>query len=299
MDRNGAVADYSETCGIVEAKLWGFGVNSAELRKRHAEWLDDFVVPILADGGSIALVGEASRSGAASHNQVLSIRRAKGVLEHLRRAVGVVRHVDATGSNGFDVRSVGGVGEAAAADAGRRDGTEEAFFRAVRVRAWSRPMPPVPPPPQPAPRKMVRRVSSRRWHSSNTRTGGGGNPLHDGGAGVLLADLVKKAFKAKTRGGTDQRSYVQVPPDHVVVRVKDETVIDDSLYTMNVSTTTYTTVITYEWGPRTPTVELARRIVSIPKGGSIAKARITHQVDVLPRSEVWRYTTAPDAVVFG
>src|SRR5690606_28763152 len=123
--------DYSETDGIIEAKLWGFGVNSAELRERHAEWLDDFVVPILADGGSLALVGEASRSGAAAHNRVLSIRRAKGVLEHLRRSVGVVRHVDATTSNGFDVRSVGGVGETAAAAAGRRDGTEDAFYRAV------------------------------------------------------------------------------------------------------------------------------------------------------------------------
>jgi hypothetical protein len=55
------IADYSEKCGIVDAKIYRFRVNSAVLRSQHKDWLKDNVAPILAEGGGITLVGEASR----------------------------------------------------------------------------------------------------------------------------------------------------------------------------------------------------------------------------------------------
>src|SRR5262245_42278645 len=138
MNRDGGVADYSQACGIIEGKLFGFRINSAELKKAHVAWLNHFVVPILVDGGSITVVGEASRTVSAGHNRALSVRRAQSVVAHLQRQVGLVR----SRCGAVDAESISGVGESAAAAAGLRDGTEDGFYRAVRIRAWGKPTPP-------------------------------------------------------------------------------------------------------------------------------------------------------------
>lgn len=294
--RGGNVADFSRECGDVEAKLFGFGVNSAELRGRHIAWLDDYVVPILADGGSLSLVGEASRTGTNRHNQGLSVDRAHSVLEYVRRHVhGPVRGLDAT-MLPFEVPTFRGVGERAAARVGQRDGTEDAYYRAVRVRAWARPNPPAPPAPRTRPPTMVRQIISRRWRSSSTRTPGGGNPWHDGEGGALLGDLINNALQTATRGGSDTRAYHEYPADWCIVRVHDDYTIDDHLWTGPVSTTTYTHVMQYEYGPCTPMVTLFKTITVISKAGT---RRVDRSTRSYPRTEIWQHTTAPHARVLG
>ncbi|NNF38175.1 MAG: OmpA family protein, partial [Gemmatimonadetes bacterium] len=84
--RGGRVADYTEAWEQEEAKLYDFGINSAQLGEAHRRWLSNRVVPILVRGGSITVVGEASRTGSFRHNDALSLRRAKAVLAYLRSA---------------------------------------------------------------------------------------------------------------------------------------------------------------------------------------------------------------------
>jgi outer membrane protein OmpA-like peptidoglycan-associated protein len=76
---DGYVIDISEL-GIIEGWLSGFDIDSAGLKVKHRAWLDNHVVPVLQGGGSIAITGMASRSGAAAHNLALSKRRASAVL---------------------------------------------------------------------------------------------------------------------------------------------------------------------------------------------------------------------------
>ena len=196
----------------------------------------------------------------------------------------------------FETRSIEWAGESLAAAAGQEDGTEDAFFRAVRVVAWAHPAPPMPRPESEAPPETIRRVIGRRWHTTSTRTlGGGGNPAEDGALGAALGDLVKQIYNAATRGGSDTREYSAFPVDWVVVRVYDEYVIDDSLRTGPVSTMSTTRTIRYEWGPHTPTVVLWEKSTLIQYGGSRRVNGPTTQH--YPRAEIWQRTTAPTAMV--
>jgi hypothetical protein len=224
----------------------------------------------------------------------LSVNRAKSVLDYLRRRInGPLRYCDATQ---FTANSVSGVGESSAEAAGQRDGTEDSYYRAVRIRAWYRPNPPSPPECKSRTQPTVRRVISRTWNTVNTRMGGGGNPIHDGSAGALLGDLINKMIDVKKRGGSDTRRYHNYPTDYVIVRVYDEYTIDDHLYSGPVSTTTYKKVMRYEWGPRTLTVQLFKKQTIIHKGGT---RRVTNTTESYSRDTIWEHTTAPDANVFG
>lgn len=288
-NRDGGVADYTDTCGIVEGKLYGFAVNSVELKEQHIRWLDEFVVPILEDGGSVSLVGEASRTGSASYNKLLSQRRAQKVLEHLQLQ-------QRTAFSRYDLGSVSAVGELAAKKAGLRDGTEDAFYRAVLVRAWGKPNVPAPPQPKPDLPKTVRRVVMRRWVRVSSRTPRTGSPAADGELGAALADLVKKAYDTSTKGGSDDRHYAVVDADYVVVSVHEKYSLTE-IGGLGVTTTTTSREIRYTWGPYSPTVTLHKEDRFHPL---ISKEpRETRSITIHPRSEIWKRTTAPDANVFG
>jgi outer membrane protein OmpA-like peptidoglycan-associated protein len=127
------VHDMSDSV-VATAWLFGFRTDSAALHPKHCSWLDSQVVPLLAGGGSVTILGLASRSGSAAHNLALSKRRASAVLAYLRRKVR--KH--------FSVRDFLAKGESLAELQGKKDGTENIWDRAVQVTAWRRPTPPQP-----------------------------------------------------------------------------------------------------------------------------------------------------------
>jgi hypothetical protein len=97
----------------------------------------------------MGIAGLASPSGAESFNMALSERRAKSVVEFLRKEV----------RSNFAVELDISLGEFAARLAGLRDGVEAENWRAVVVAAWKRP---VPPPVDPRP-KCHREI----WRNEN------------------------------------------------------------------------------------------------------------------------------------
>ena len=115
--------------------LYNFDINGDQLKAEHETFLRKEVVPVLQRGGSVSLVGLASRSGSHSHNLALSERRAHNTLAFLRKAV----------PSGFAARQVAGFGESKAEQEGYRDGSEDERFRSVVVFTSLSPTPPVPP----------------------------------------------------------------------------------------------------------------------------------------------------------
>ena len=194
-----------------EAKLVGFRVNSADLHLLHKIWLDDNVIPILVSGGGAVVVGYASRTGSPLHNLNLSTERANSVGKYLR--------FRAAGRGLVSVPAVmvnASLGESAAAAAGVKDGTEDVFYRAVHLKAWSKPTPPPPPPPKPpAPNKQV--VIFRRWQKSSVN-----QPSEPGSLGGDLGGAGKDALWPDY-GESRHRSF---PSDYAVNGVRDELTID-------------------------------------------------------------------------
>lgn len=115
--------------------LYNFDIDGDQLKAEHEAFLRREVVPILQRGGSVSLVGLASRSGSESHNLSLSERRAHNTLAFLRKAV----------SSKFAAREVTGFGESKAQQEGYRDGSENERFRSVIVFVSPAPTPPDPP----------------------------------------------------------------------------------------------------------------------------------------------------------
>lgn len=66
-------------------RLYNFDVDSSELKQEHLDFLNKQVVPDLSDnpGARVAVVGTASLSGESGHNEVLSEKRAKAVMDYL------------------------------------------------------------------------------------------------------------------------------------------------------------------------------------------------------------------------
>ncbi len=124
--------------------LYNFDTGSSQLKDEHMTFLKSEVVPTLRGGGSVTVVGSASRLGAEARNQDLSERRAKATLDFLRRAA----------PHSFRAAPAIGVGEDQAAIEHYADGNNDERFRAVLVFLSSGPVPPpqrrqVPPPPRP------------------------------------------------------------------------------------------------------------------------------------------------------
>lgn len=103
--------------------LFNFDIDGARLKPEHETVLRADVAPTLRSGGSLSLVGLASRSGKARHNEDLSLRRARSVLAYLQRMI----------PGHFAVKTLTGFGERKAAAEGQRDGAEDERFRSVLV----------------------------------------------------------------------------------------------------------------------------------------------------------------------
>lgn len=153
-------------------RLANFDIGSSHLKPQHASHLQTVVAPVLRAGGSVRLIGLASRTSSNQFNMHLSNERANSVLQCLRAAAGP----------GFAVASSAGHGEEAAAVAGIADGVEHPNWRSVIVRYWDRPTP--PPPPEShirAPVRSVPRITQYNvpipYRSTDTREGGLGNML--------------------------------------------------------------------------------------------------------------------------
>ena len=115
--------------------LYNFDVDAARLKPEHEKVLRADVAPTLRSGGSLSIIGLASRSGRARHNEDLSLRRARAVLAYLQRVI----------PERFAVQTVRGFGERKAAAEGYRDGVEDERFRSVLVLLSRTPTPPKTP----------------------------------------------------------------------------------------------------------------------------------------------------------
>ena len=141
---DGEVTD-SSAGPLVHGVLHHFAIGGAALSQAQRNWLNHKVAPLLRRGGSVSLVGQASRSGGEGFNKRLSEKRADAVRLHLEKQA----------NQCFQYAYFGGVGESAAAQAGQADGTEDGQYRAVVVLAHAKTEPPKPKLPPPKPKKQV------------------------------------------------------------------------------------------------------------------------------------------------
>ncbi len=65
--------------------LYNFDVDGSDLKKEHLDFLHDQVLFFLDDGpdARVGVVGQASLTGESGHNDELSTKRAKGVMNYL------------------------------------------------------------------------------------------------------------------------------------------------------------------------------------------------------------------------
>jgi hypothetical protein len=163
MASRGKIYEYGYG-GVTTAKLYNFDVNKFDLKTEHYNWLISVVTPKLRNGGSISILGLASRSGADALNMTLSENRMRAVVNLLRQQV----------PNNFKVAIELAVGERAAMFAGVKDGVEQEGWRGVVISAWDKPTPPPPPvpPPQPAPQPSPSDKYFKRWLGFGGKVGG-------------------------------------------------------------------------------------------------------------------------------
>lgn len=281
------VLDYSEADSI-EGRLIGFGIGRHGLEFPHIRWLENAVVPVLQGGGSVAVTGFASRTGTDADNLVLSQRRARTVINHLHSKLRSPMHF--TIGDDYQVKQVSGSGETEPRDDGARDGSENAYYRAVLVHAWRKPLPPPLPVPKPKPpARQIMRVRLRHWNKFNSRM-----PGEAGEFGMDMAEIASDIIAGNTTGGTDKRETVVVPIDHVVVKVREEFTVDNNMG-VGVSTTTYDWRVEYFWGPPTDTVFLLSRTRQIESG--IDRGWRMKKRDHIQRDKIWKEVPAPDAAV--
>jgi hypothetical protein len=114
--------------------LYNFDIDGPQLKPEHERFLQYFVMPTLRSGGSISIVGLASRSGSFSHNERISTQRAECVRSFLRMSV----------PNDFSVREFKAFGERVAKREHQRDGSEHERYRSVVLFLSAGPQPPVP-----------------------------------------------------------------------------------------------------------------------------------------------------------
>jgi hypothetical protein len=157
----GKIYEYSQGPDVITAKLYNFEIGKFDIKTEHFNWLIAVVVPKLRNGGSISIVGLASRTGADAFNMKLSENRLHAVINLLRRQV----------PNGFQVGIEVAVGERAAWLAGVKDEVEQEGWRGVVVSVWDKPTPPPPPPPPPV-RKPVDHTWDKRWLGFGLKSGG-------------------------------------------------------------------------------------------------------------------------------
>ena len=164
----GKIQEYgSQAPDTIAAKLFNFEVGKFAIKPEHSNWLISVVAPKLRDGGSLTIIGLASRTGSDVFNMRLSQNRLQAVIDLLRRQV----------PNNFKVALEVAKGERAAMYAGDKDGVENESFRSVIISVWNKPNPPPPPPPPPPqPKKPqlypAERKFFKRWLGFGVKAGG-------------------------------------------------------------------------------------------------------------------------------
>jgi len=158
MRSRGKVFEYGQGTEVITAKLYNFGIGKFDIKPEHYNWLLAFVAPKLRNGGSMSIVGLASRTGADAMNMKLSENRLHAVIDLLRKEA----------PNNFQVAIELALGERAAWLAGVKDGVEQEGWRAVVISVWDKPTPP-PPPPTPRP---VDYTWTKRWLGFGVKSGG-------------------------------------------------------------------------------------------------------------------------------
>jgi len=118
--------------GDITVQLSNFDIDGFEVKEDHKQILRATVLEILKNGGSVAILGHASTTGDASHDEVLSADRSGKVLKFLR----------AEGGNTFFVNKIDYRGKATALALTGKDNTEDANWRTVWVRVWAKTNPP-------------------------------------------------------------------------------------------------------------------------------------------------------------
>ena len=163
----GKIQEYgSQPPDTIAAKLFNFEVGKFAIKPEHSNWLISVVVPKLRDGGSLTIIGLASRTGSDDFNMQLSQNRLRAAIDLLRQQV----------PNNFKVALEVAKGERAAMYAGETDGVENESWRGVIISVWNKPNPPPPPPPPPPqPRPQldpVERKFFKRWLGFGVKSGG-------------------------------------------------------------------------------------------------------------------------------
>ena len=134
------------------------------------------------------------------------------------------------------------------------------------------------------PAPMVRRMASRYYTTVRYRALR--SDRLEGESGVEAGHIVRNALT----GGRDRRTWVDVPAWYEVVRVRVRT--DEQHLRGLTQTDRLTTRIVYEWGRRTPTVEVVEvQTETGSTGGNRPRRRTVRRYR---RHEVWRHVTSPD-----
>ena len=161
----GKIQEYgSQAPDTIAAKLFNFEVGKFAIKPEHSNWLMSVVVPKLRDGGSLTIIGLASRTGSDDFNMQLSQNRLRAVIDLLRQQV----------PKDFKVALEVAKGERAAMYAGEMDGVENESWRGVIISVWNKPNPPPPPPPPPQPRPQFEPEDKffKRWLGFGVKSGG-------------------------------------------------------------------------------------------------------------------------------
>lgn len=185
-------------------RLANFDIGSAHIKPQHSSHLQSIVAPVLRSGGSVRLIGLASRTATNQFNLQLSNERANAVLACLRTAAGPT----------FAVASSVGQGEEAAAVAGIADGVEHPNWRAVIVRYWDRPVP--PPPPErhiQSPVRLITRITQYNVPIPQRSTG-----THDGQLGNMLGELAFQVLRPET--GVWPSDTILVPENYTIHQIR-------------------------------------------------------------------------------
>ena len=133
----GHIFVFEQNPSMIRARLSNFDLSQARLKPEHENWLTQHALGFLHRGGSLRVIGLASRSGDPGFNLRLSRRRADAVVHFLR----------AREHKSFKVALNEALGEDAARIAHLPNGNDDERWRSVIVSVWDRPDPPPMPPP--------------------------------------------------------------------------------------------------------------------------------------------------------
>jgi hypothetical protein len=170
---------------VFEALLYNFDIAKHQLKPEHEEWLKHNAAGYLKRGGSLYIIGLASRTDTKDFNKQLSQRRLESAVSFLRKE----------SPNNFKISFHLAMGEDAAELAGVRDGSEDEKWRGVLAAVWERPKPPPPPSPAPAipsPPMVERRIYVTFIAEFSMKGGTGGDPKLATWGSDQLAEYVRK-----------------------------------------------------------------------------------------------------------